>query len=231
MSHSTDSEELLEVPGDELRAVVRDDSRSRAGEPLAGPLDDRLDIGLGHAFADLPVDDVTAAAVEQAAEVEEGPGDVDVRDVDVPVLVRAQRLLEPLALLRGLAAARCEAAGGLEDAVDAGGADRDDIGVEHHVGQPPVSLQGVAGVEVEDRLLLPALEPPIAREPGVMPVGRPEACLPREELAETDAEPTDEPPQGDLGPGRPTLDERDDLVARREGNPDSIQSSPSSFFS
>ena len=72
--------------------------RGRAsGIPLAGPLDDRLDVGFGHALADLPVDDEPAAAVEEAAEVEERAGDVEVGDVDVPVLVRPERLLEALA--------------------------------------------------------------------------------------------------------------------------------------
>src|SRR6478736_5619503 len=97
MSHSADSDELLEILGDELRPVVRDDPGPRVGIPLACPLDDRLDLGLRHALADLPVDDEPAAAVEQATEVEERPGDVDVRDVDVPVLVGPKGLLEALA--------------------------------------------------------------------------------------------------------------------------------------
>src|SRR4051812_7312328 len=98
MSHSTYPDELLEIPGDEPGAVVRDDAGPLAGKPLPPPRDDRLDLGLDHALADLPVDDEPAAAVQQAAEVEEGPGDVDVRDVDVPVLVRPKGLLEALAL-------------------------------------------------------------------------------------------------------------------------------------
>src|SRR5258708_11462114 len=109
--------------------------------------------------------------------IEEGPGDVDVRDIDMPVLVWTQGLLEPLALLRGLAGAWGEAAGGLEDAVDAGGADRDDVGVDHHVREPTVALQGIAGVEFEDGLLLPAFQPAVAWEWCVVPVGRPVAGL------------------------------------------------------
>jgi hypothetical protein len=38
------------------------------------------------------VDDGAGAAVEQGAEVVEGPGHVDVGDVHMPVLVRGQRL-------------------------------------------------------------------------------------------------------------------------------------------
>src|SRR5512135_119102 len=94
MSHTADPDELLEILGDELRPVVRDDPGPRVWIPLARPLDDRLDIGLGHALADLPVDNEPAATVEEAAEVEERPGDVDVRDVDVPVFVGPQRLLK-----------------------------------------------------------------------------------------------------------------------------------------
>src|SRR6516165_12099901 len=103
MSHPADPDEFLEVLGDELRAVVRDDPRPLPGEALARPLDDRLHLGLGHALADLPVGDESAAAVEEAAEVEEGPGDVDVGDIDVPVLMGPQRLLEALPLERWLA--------------------------------------------------------------------------------------------------------------------------------
>ena len=96
-----------------------------SGEALAGPLDDRLDVGLGHALADLPVDDEPAVAVEEAAEVEERAGDVDVGDVDVPVLVSAQGLLEALPLERGLVVARLDRPGLAQDAVDARGAGGD----------------------------------------------------------------------------------------------------------
>src|SRR6516165_6265389 len=51
----------------------------------------------------IPVDDVSATAIEHAAQVIECPADVDVRHVDVPVLMGRQRLLKPRALLRRLA--------------------------------------------------------------------------------------------------------------------------------
>jgi hypothetical protein len=62
------------------------------------PLEDDLHVGFGHRLADLPVDDVPAAAVQDAAQVVERAADVDVRDVDVPVLVRPERLHEARAL-------------------------------------------------------------------------------------------------------------------------------------
>ena len=98
MRHPADADELLEVPGDELRAVVRDDPRVRAGVLFARPLDDRLHLGFGHRLADLPVEEETAVAVQDAAQEEEGPADVEVGDVDVPVLVGPRRLVVPLPL-------------------------------------------------------------------------------------------------------------------------------------
>jgi hypothetical protein len=85
--HAADPDELLEVLGDELRPVVRNDPGVHAGKLLARSLNDRLDVDLGHGLADLPVDYEAAAAVEEAAKLEERPGNVDVGDVDVPVLV------------------------------------------------------------------------------------------------------------------------------------------------
>jgi hypothetical protein len=67
--HAADPDELLEVLGDELRPVVRNDPGVPAGKPLARPLNDRVDVDLGHGLADFPVDDEAAAAVEEAAKI------------------------------------------------------------------------------------------------------------------------------------------------------------------
>src|SRR6185437_117429 len=158
-------------------------------------------------------------------------GDVDVGDVDVPVLVGAQGLLEARPLLRGLVVARLDRAGLAQGAVDARGAGGDDVGIEHHEGEPPVALQGVGPVELEDGRLLPRFEPPVARDQGVVFVGRSVARPPVVELAGGDAEPADEASHGDLGAFGPVPDEVDDGVAGVVGNPDPVQSSPSSFFS
>ena len=104
MSHSTDADELLEVSGDELRAVVRDDPGMLAGILLASPLKDRLHLSLEHGRADLPVDDQPTVAVEDAAQEEESPADVEKAEIDVPVLMGPQGLLEALSLLGRLAA-------------------------------------------------------------------------------------------------------------------------------
>ena len=87
MSHAADLDELLEVPGDELRAIVRDNARPLAGELLATVLDDRLHLGFLHVRADLPVNNGLAVPVEDVAKEEESPTDIDVGNIDVPVLI------------------------------------------------------------------------------------------------------------------------------------------------
>src|SRR5262249_56359783 len=111
----------VEVGGDEVGGVVGDDPRRDAGKPFPRSLDDLLNVGLGHGLTDLPVNREAAAAVQQAAQVVEGASNVEVRDIDVPVLVRAQRLHEALALGGGLGRVAVEPAGLRGGAVEGGG--------------------------------------------------------------------------------------------------------------
>lgn len=55
--------------GDEVRAVVRGASGPGVRIPFTRPLNDRLDIGSGHFFTDLPVDDDPATTIEQTSVV------------------------------------------------------------------------------------------------------------------------------------------------------------------
>ncbi len=103
MGHARDPNELLEVFGNELRPVVGDDPGSRLRVKFLGPLQDDFDVRLGHRLPQIPVDDVSAAAIEDTAQVIERSADVDVRHVDVPVLMCRQWLLKASALLRRLA--------------------------------------------------------------------------------------------------------------------------------
>src|SRR6266705_5220921 len=95
-----------------------------------------------HFLADFPVDDEAAAAVEDGAEEVKGAGDVEVADIDVPVLVGPQGLDEAGAFLGGRRRGPGQEPRGLEDAVDAGRATGDDIGVKHHEGEPAITFEG-----------------------------------------------------------------------------------------
>ena len=194
-----DADELLEVLGDELRAVVGDDARRDAGERFAGALEDGFHVGFLHFLADFPVDDEAAAAVEDGAEEVKGAGDVEVADIDVPVLVRLQGLDEAGAFLGGRGRVPGQESGGLEDAIDAGRAAGDDVGIEHHEGQAAIAFQRMLTGEGADALLLVVGEPVVARHPGVVLVDLAEALLPVVELAGADADPGQEAADGDLG--------------------------------
>ena len=66
--------------------------------------------------------------------------------------------------------------GVLEDAVDAGRAAGDDVGIEHHEGQSAIAFEGMAAGEGADALLLVVGEPVVARHPGVVLVDLAEAA-------------------------------------------------------
>lgn len=75
------SNELLEDPGDELRPIVRDDPGPRVRVLLPGPVQDDPDVRLCHRLPDVPVNDVPAETVQDAAKVVERPADLEVAAV------------------------------------------------------------------------------------------------------------------------------------------------------
>jgi hypothetical protein len=55
-----------------------------------------------------------------------------------------------------------------EHSVDARGTSRHHISVEHHEGKTPITFKGVLVVKLDDRLLFPVFEPPVAGDPAVV---------------------------------------------------------------
>src|SRR5580692_6054212 len=102
MRHTAYANKFLEVSSNELWTVVTDNPGRDTRIALACSLDDRLDVTFFHFRADFPVYDRSAVAVEQTAKEEKGAEDVDISNVDVPVLVWTQRLLEPRSFERRL---------------------------------------------------------------------------------------------------------------------------------
>jgi len=87
VSHAGRTDEFLEIFGDELRSVVGDDARCDTGVGFAGALQNGLHVAFLHLFADFMVHDEATAAVEDRAEEVESTGDVEIADIDAPVLV------------------------------------------------------------------------------------------------------------------------------------------------
>ena len=231
MGHPADADEFFEVSGNELGTVVADDPGMNARVALTSPLDDRFDVTLFHLRADFPVHDRSAETIEQAAKEEEGFPDVDIGDVDVPMLVRPERLMEPRSLERNLGVLPFHQPRIAKHAVDARRAYRHDIGVEHHEGETTVSLKWVPIVKINDGLFFPVFEPSIAWNPAIVLVNLAVTLPPVVELALSDAQPGDKLLGRDLRPIRPITGVVDDLITSVVGNPGSSQSSPSSFFS
>lgn len=231
VGHAGDTDEFLEVLGDELGSVVGDDAGPLARPGFAGALDDGFDVFFLHFLADFVVDDVSAATVENGAEEVERAGDVEVADVDVPVFVGFERLDEAGSFLGGLGCLSREEPGRFEDAIDAGGTARGDVVVDHHEGESAIAFEGMLACVGADLLLFVVGEPVIARHPGVVFVDFAEAMFPEVELAGADADPAEEARLGDVALLGPGADEIDEVVADVVGDPLPGQSSPRLFFS
>jgi hypothetical protein len=193
-------------------------------------LNDALDVRLGHLLANLPVHDRAARAVQQRAQVVERAGNVEVRDVDVPVLVCCERLYEAGALLRRLGVPSVQSPRRGKNAIGRRRADRHDVTIDHHERQSAIPLERVLVVEQHDLLALFGLEPVVAGDERVVLVRLAIPLPPVEELTARHVDPPDESVGRDLGLFRPRADEVDDLVARIVRDPPTFQGSPRVFF-
>src|SRR6516165_2985133 len=228
--HARDANELLEVLSDELRPVVGNDSRFNARILLFGTFQNDLNVGFRHRLPQIPMNQETAVAVQDAAQVVERRANVQVGNIDMPMLVRLRLLFKTRPFLRGLAVPLPQQPRPIQHPPHAGRTHRHDVGVQHHERQPPIAFQWILQVERNDRLLLPILQPKVSGNPTIMLEELAVPPAPAVELAGSDVEPADEPPGADLGLLRPAPDEIHDLVPRIVRNPDPGQSSPTLFF-
>src|SRR5581483_11744798 len=165
VSHAGDANKLLEVLGNELGSVVANDAWPGVGVGFAGALDDGFHVGFLHFRADFPMHDEAAAAIEDAAEEVKRPGDVEVTDIDVPVFVGFEGLNKAGAFLGKVGRRPGQESRDFEDAVDAGRAAGDDIGIEHHKGQAAVPFKGMLAGEGPNLFLFVVGEPVVAGHP------------------------------------------------------------------
>ena len=156
---------------------------------------------------------------EDGAQEVKRAGDVEVADIDVPVFVGFQRLDEACAFFGDVGRWPGQESRDFKDAVDAGRAAGDLVGIEHHEGHAAISFERMGAGEEPDPFLFVVGEPVVAGHPGVVLVDLAEACDPVLVLAAADADPGHEVRDGDVGLVRPGANEIDELVARVVGYP------------
>ena len=119
--HAGLADQLLEVPCDKLRSVVGDNPRpglrvrSRAAWRLISM---SLSVIAGR---QIPVHDETAEVIQHGAQIVERSRDADAGNIDVPVLLRHQRLLEAGTFHGRLRVPLAQQSGLAQHAPDAGG--------------------------------------------------------------------------------------------------------------
>ena len=141
MGHPRDTNEFLEVPSNKLRSVVRNDPGFRFRIFLPRSLQNDFDFRFGHRLPQIPMNDRTAVAIQNAAQIIERATHIDVGNIDVPMLVRMRWLLKTCPLARRLALPSGEQSGSLKHPPNAGGANGYNIGIQHHERQSPIAFQ------------------------------------------------------------------------------------------
>ena len=228
--HAGEPDEFLEILGNELRAVIGDDPRPGFGVFLLGPLDNDLHILLRHLLPDLPMNDETAAAVEQAAQIIKGAADIEMRHIDMPMFMRTKRLHEAISLGAVFSVPLLEQTGLGQYPPGAARTDGNNIPVKHHERQPTIPFQGMIERKPDDSLPLPGLQPKVTRDQTIMFVCLAVAGCPRVELAPCHSQPGNHPVQRNFRSGGPLAAEVNHRIAGIMGNPTAVQRSPSSFF-
>ncbi len=127
--------------------------------------------------------DIAAAPVEMAAEIVERATDVEIRDIYMPMLVGQKGLDKARSLFADFLVPPIHKASFEQNAPCAGGTYSNDIPVEHHEGEPAVTLKGVIVIKTDDGFPFPLFQPKIPRNGSVMLIGLAVAVNPRIELA------------------------------------------------
>jgi len=219
MGHASHPDELFEVLGNELRAVVGNDPGGGIREFLRGPLQNDFHVLFGHRLTQLPVDDVAAASVKNAAQVIEGAAEIDVGDIDMPMLLGLQRLNKASSLLGSFAIPAPQQIGGAQNTINAAGADGNHIAIQHHESQSPIAFQRMLQMKVDNGLFLPVFEPEVAGNQGVVLIGLAVTALPIVILAGANAQPGDKMRHSDAGAPGPALDEVNNRITDIMGYP------------
>lgn len=169
MRHPADANELLEVIADELRTVVGDHSWCFSGVQFSGSLENRFDILFRHLLADLLVHDGSRVAIDDARHVVKCPANIEIGNVHMPMPMGTAGLMKSFAFRFGFRRFTSQEIRFAQYPIDRRWADRrwadrDDVTIEHHVGQSPISIKGKLKMKTDDGITFPVFEPVITRD-------------------------------------------------------------------
>jgi hypothetical protein len=117
-----------------------------------------------------PVHNHAAVAIEYAAEIVECAAEVEIRDVDVPVLMGCGGLFKALALRGGFDLPGLEQPRAFQHPIHGAWRTGNTVLIDQAVAQPSVTLQRMLPGKGDDRLAFPGLQPMTARDLTVMPI-------------------------------------------------------------
>jgi len=198
MSHPAETNEHLEIPGDELGTVVGDNPGRLSREPLPGPLNYHLHISFSHRFTYVPVHHITAVTVKHTTEIIESAADVHIGDIHMPMLVGMQRLPEAFPLAGGFTVPFPHQPSFAQHPVNTAGTDCNYTPIQHHESKNPITLKRIPPAKINYGFLLPLLKPMVPGNPPVMLVDPTVPGSPLVVLARRHSKPTDKSPHRNL---------------------------------
>lgn len=213
MGHASDPDELFEVLGNELGAIVGDDPGGRLRKLFHGSLKNDFNVFFGHSFSQFPMDDVPTAAVKDAAQIVKSATQVDVRDVYMPVLMRFEGLHKACTFFGCFTVPAAEQFSSTQDTINATGADGNNISIEHHEGQSAIAFQRMLEIEIDNGLLLPIFQPEVAGNQSVVFIDLAISALPVVILTGRNTQPSDKMRHCDAGAFGPAFNEIDHGIA------------------
>jgi hypothetical protein len=168
------------------------------------------------------MNDKTATPIKQAAQVIKSSADIQIRNIDMPVLMWSKRLHEPGPFLTGLLVPPIQEPCLRKNTPSAGWAYGNYISVEHHESEPSISFKGVVDTESDDGFPLPFFQPEITRDRRIMLIGLSVTIHPRVEFALADRKPCNKHLHLDSRFFAPCSGEVNNGVSCIMGNPDAI---------
>lgn len=168
------------------------------------------------------MDNISAVTIEDAAQVIKRSANIQIRYINMPMLMRFLRPDKPIALAGEDGIPSFQQPGQAENPVDTAGTDSDHIGIQHHEGQASVALGWMKPIIINDHLFLPVLQPIITGDPMVVFVDFPVTTPPVIKLTGADLQPADKNTCGNISLSAPETDKINYLVARVVGNPSGI---------